>query len=114
MGFLDSLFSKIIKSEFIRARILAFVRTLSAGLGAWLVSKGLADQSMTDALTGLIVGATSFYLADLDVHIVDGKIKVALLTPTPEQINPQLGVEPNLSSKLKTTSVEVHILPPVK
>lgn len=80
MPFLDTILNKLIKSEFVKARVLAAVRHGATALGVWLVSKGLADNSMSADIVGFAVAAASFYLADLDVKVVDGKIKVAFLT----------------------------------
>lgn len=69
-------------------------------LSTWLVTKGMADQSIADFIYGSIVGLVTMYLQDLDIKVVDGKIRIALHT------NPPVSA--------KTTPVEVHELPPVK
>ena len=92
----DFLFNQIIKSDYVKAFILANARHVATAAGTYLVIHGLANQSIADQLLGLTISIVSFYLANLDVKLVDGKIKVALNTPVP------------------TTPVEVKELPPVE
>lgn len=96
----DWLYNKLIKSGFIQARILAWTRILAAALSAWLVQKGATDQNIADFISGSIVGIVTLYLQDLDIKVVDGKIKIALNT------------EPPVSAPV--TPVETHELPTIK
>lgn len=86
---MDWLFSQFIKSDFVRAQVLAVVRHLLTALGVALVSHGLADHGMAEDLVGLGVAAASFYLSNLDVKNVDKKITIALNTPSPIQTQEQ-------------------------
>jgi hypothetical protein len=89
---MDSLLSWFIKSDFVRAQVLAIVRHLVTIAGTAAVAHGLADQSMVEGALGLATTAVSFYLANLDVKGVDKKMTVALNTPvinpTPEPAQP--------------------------
>lgn len=77
------LFTTLIKSDYVRAQILAMARHLVTSVGAGLVLKGYADNAMVEGAAGLVTTAIGFYLANLDVKKVDTKIAVALAsTPT--------------------------------
>lgn len=97
---MDSLYNFVInntlKSEMFKAFVLANVRHVITGGGVWLVQNGYATNSMVEQAMGLALTIASFYLANLDVKLVDGKIKVALNTPAP------------------TVPVQTEILPPVQ
>jgi hypothetical protein len=101
---MDSLYnfllSKTLKSDYFKAWILAQARHAGTALGTWLVFHGLANNEMAQDITGFLITASMFYLANLDVKVVDGKIKVAL-----ETIPPTVAI--------KDTPVEVHVLPDV-
>lgn len=81
----ENLFIRLIKSEYVRSWILAQVRHVMTALGTALVMHGLADKGLSEQLTGFVLAAVSFYLANLDVRVVDGKIRLALETPPPGQ-----------------------------
>lgn len=90
-----NIFNVLIKSDYVRAQILAFVRHLVTAAGVSLIAKGYADDSLVQAAAGLATGAVGFWLASLDVKKVDEKITVALNTPPPvlSQPTPQ-GLSP--------------------
>lgn len=94
MSILDGLLNKFIKSDYVKAQVLAQARHIATGFGVWLVTKGLADHAMSEDLVGFVMAATSFYLANLDVKVVDGKIKVALETPPPSAPVTPVTVQP--------------------
>lgn len=77
------LLNKVIKSEYVKAWVLAQARQIVAVVGAGLVAKGYADTGMVETASGLIVLAISFYMQDRDVKNVDKKIQVALDIPPP-------------------------------
>lgn len=109
---LNRLYTWLLNSGFLKARILAWVRIGAASFGTYLITKGLADQSIADAISGAIVNIVTLYLQDLDVKVVDGKIKIALHTEPP-RVTP---VDPNsdvTGATIKTVKVEAHELPPV-
>lgn len=81
----DKLFNYLIKSDYIKAQILAQVRHMVTALGVSLVAKGYADDSTVQACTGLAVALVGFWLANRDVKKVDEKINTALATPLPSQ-----------------------------
>lgn len=85
---MDKLFSYLIKSDFVRAKILAIVRGLVKVAGTYLITKGLADSGMVEAASGLATLAVGFYLSNEDVKQVDRKIE-ALKTPSPIQTKEQ-------------------------
>lgn len=80
-----NIFSYLIKSDYVRAQILGFVRHTVTAIGVGLVANGYADDSLVQGAAGLATGIVGFYLASLDVKKVDQKIKVALATPSPLQ-----------------------------
>lgn len=92
---MDSLLSWFIKSDFVKAQILAQTRHIVTALGAAAVAHGYADHSMVEAMMGFCTSAVGFYLANLDVKSVDGKIKVALNTPA-EQIPADPSPQPDV------------------
>lgn len=79
---MDSFLSFLIKSDFVRAQVLAVVRHVVTAAGAAAIAKGYADSSMVEGVMGFATSAVGFYLANLDVHKVDTKIQVALATPS--------------------------------
>lgn len=81
---MNSMFDWLIKSDFVKAQILAFARHAVTAVGAGLVAHGYANGAMVESASGFIAVAISFYLSQLDVKGVDTKIKVALNTPTVE------------------------------
>lgn len=81
---MDSILSWFIKTDFVKAQILAVVRHIVTAIGVALVTHGLANDSMIQDLLGLATTAVSFYLSQLDVKSVDKKIAVALNTPSPQ------------------------------
>jgi hypothetical protein len=81
------------KSDYFKAWVLAQARHAGTVAGTTLILHGLADKGMAEQISGFVVTAAMFYLANLDVRLVDGKIKIALLsTPTdpviPVEIKP--------------------------
>ena len=96
----DWLYNKLIKSGFLQARVLAWARAGAFAFTGYLVTKGLATQDIADFAASSIVGLVTLYLQDLDIKVVDGKIKIALMT------------EPPVSAPL--TPIETRELPPVK
>lgn len=107
---MDKLFTyvleKTIKSGYFKAWILAQARHLVTAAGAAAVAKGYADASMVEGAMGFVMTACGFYLAALDVKVVDGKIKIALHTEPPE-----VPYVPPVSVSAK---VETDELPPIK
>lgn len=81
MSILDFFINKAISSGFLKSRIQAGARLALTAGATYLVTKGLADQSVANTIVGSGMAVIAAYLQDLDVKIVDGKIKVALLTP---------------------------------
>ena len=90
--------TKTWKSEYFKSWVLAQARHAATAAGTALVMHGLADKGMAECIVGLVTAAASFYLANLDVKVVDGKIKVALMTEPPT---------------VQTIPVETKELPPV-
>ncbi len=88
---LDNLVKYLIKSDFVRAKILAAVRGLVKVGGTYLITKGLADSGMVEAASGLATLAVGFYLSNEDVKNVDAKIidakaegvEIGLAQPSP-------------------------------
>lgn len=81
-------FTWLIKSDYIRAQVLAAARHLVTSIGAGLVLHGYADNGMVEAAAGLVTASLGFYLSQKDVKNVDAKIQVAIAaTPptTPEE-----------------------------
>jgi len=85
---LDRLFSYVIKSDFVRAQILAFVRHAVTAAGAGLVAKGMIDNNILQDASGLAVALVGFWLGHQDVKAVDQKITVALNTAPPDLSKP--------------------------
>lgn len=81
-----SLFNYLIKSDFVKAQILAAARHAITIAGTGLVANGYASDSIVQAASGLVCMVLSFYLSQRDVKGVDEKIKVALATPAPNQV----------------------------
>lgn len=81
MSILDYVINKSISSGFVKSRIQAWARVGATAGAAYLVQHGLANQEISQALVGSVVGLVALYLQDLDVKVVDGKIKIALNTP---------------------------------
>ena len=100
MSFSDLLINKAIGSGFLKSRIQALVRALAVSGGTYLVQHGLANQEISTALVGLVVGVVGLYLQDLDVKVVNGKIQVALSQGSTQSLEP--------------VPVEVKPLPPVE
>jgi hypothetical protein len=94
------LLTKTLKSDYFKAWVLAQARHAVTAGGTYLVIHGLANNEMVNEALGFVLTAASFYLASLDVKLVDGKIKVALNTVPPVVTDP-------------VVPVEVHVLPPV-
>lgn len=90
---MNPLLQYLIKSDYIKAQILAFTRHAVTTIGAGLVVHGYASSGMIESASGLICMAISFYLSQKDVKTVDEKITVALHTPTPEGLTPEQEVE---------------------
>jgi len=86
MSFTDYFINKAIDSGFLKSRIQAAVRALAMAGGSYLVQHGLANQEISQAVVGAVVGLVALYLQDLDVKVVDGKIKIALKTNPPDSI----------------------------
>lgn len=84
MSLYDIILNRAINSGFLKSRIQALARTVAMAGGTYLVQHGLANQEISTALVGAIVGLVAMYLQDLDVKVVDGKIKVALNTQSPQ------------------------------
>lgn len=82
---MDKLLKWLIKSDFVRAKVLAQVRALVTAGGAYLVTAGYVDESIVQLSAGLAVALVGFWLGNEDVKQVDEKIKVALATPTPAE-----------------------------
>ncbi len=80
-----SIFTSIIKSDYVRAQILAAARHVVTSVGVTLIAHGYADNGTVEALAGLVTAGIGFYLSQLDVKKVDTKIQTALATPVPEQ-----------------------------
>lgn len=96
--------NKTIKSDYFKAWVLAQVRHIVTAVGTALVAKGLADNAIVEQVLGTATMIASFYLANLDVKGVDGKIKIALAT-APEEYVPPVSV---------TAKVETSELPPIQ
>jgi len=86
---LDSLFSFVIKSDFIRAQILSMVRHIVTALGAGLVAKGMIDNNILQDAAGLAVAVVGFWMGHQDVNSVDKKITTALNTEPPLKLSSQ-------------------------
>lgn len=100
---MNSLFSRLIKSDYVRAQILAQVRHIVTAGGVALVAKGYADDSTVQACAGFLTALVGFWLAGHDVKKVDEKITVALHTPTPQGLTPEQEAEvTRLLNKLQT------------
>lgn len=99
----NNLFNYLIKSDYVKAQILAFARHVVTTVGAGLVVHGYASSGMVESASGLVCMAISFYLSQRDVKKVDEKITVALNTPTPQGLTPQQEEEvTKLLNKLQT------------
>jgi len=85
----NNLFNYLIKSDYIRAQILATVRHIVTAGGVALIAKGYADADTVSACAGFAVSLAGFWLAGRDVKKVDEKITVALHTPTPTNLTPE-------------------------
>ena len=100
---MNSIFNYLIKSDYVKAQILAFARHAVTTLGAGLVVHGYASSGMVESASGLVCMALSFYLSQRDVKGVDVKIKDALATPTPAGLTPEQEQEETaLLNKLQT------------
>src|ERR1700744_3956238 len=86
--------TKIWKSEYFHSWVLAQARHVATAAGTALVMHGLANKEMSEDIVGFVVASASFYLANLDVKVVDGKIKVALMTEPPTAPVIPVEVEP--------------------
>lgn len=82
------------KSDYFKSWVLAQARHVATALGTALVLHGFANKEMSEDIVGFIVAAASFYLAALDVKVVDGKIRVALNTMPPTAPVIPVTVEP--------------------
>lgn len=103
----DYVLNKAVSSGFLKSRIQALARTVAMAGGTYLVQHGLANQEISTAVVGAVVGIVAMYLQDLDVKIVDGKIKVALNTqPTQPPVDSTGQTDPIIP-------VTVKELPPV-
>jgi hypothetical protein len=91
---LDKLFSFVIKNDFVRAQILAFVRHGVTAAGAGLVAKGVIDNNILQDAAGLAVTLVGFWLAHQDVKTVDQKITTALNTEPPVKLEPTGNITP--------------------
>lgn len=91
MSLLDLVLNQAIDSGFLKSRIQALARALAVAGGTYLVQHGLATQDISNALVGAVVGLVALYLQDLDVRVVDGKIRVALSTPS-KSVDPVIPV----------------------
>lgn len=80
----DWLINKSINSGFLKSRVQAGARALAMAGASYLVQHGLANQEISQALVGAVVGLVALYLQDLDVKVVDGKLKIALNTNPPD------------------------------
>lgn len=98
---LPYIINKTIKSAYFKAWVLAQARHIVTALGAAAVAKGYADSSMVEGAMGFVMTAVGFYLAALDVKIVDGKIKIALHS------------EPPTTPQVHTDYIETSPLPPL-
>lgn len=107
MSFSDYFINKAISSGFLKSRIQALARTVAMAGGTYLVQHGLANQEISTALVGAVVGLVAMYLQDLDVKVVDGKIKIALNTQPP-----RIPVDPT-SQTDPVIPVTVKELPPI-
>lgn len=95
---LDSILSYVIKSDYVRSWILAYIRHIVTAIGVGLVAKGLASQNMVSDAAGLAVSVAGFYLAGADVKSVDLKITTASVMPSP---TPEiLAVDPDKAAAL--------------
>lgn len=99
---MNTIFSWFIKSDFVKAQILAVVRHVVTAAGVALVAKGYADDSVVQGALGLATTAVSFWLANMDVKKVDQKIDAALNTVPPQYVN-----------QISNDKVEVRELPPI-
>lgn len=101
---MDSLYNylltKTLKSDYFKAWVLAQARHAVTAGGTYLVIHGYANNEMINEFLGFVVTAASFYLASVDVKVVDGKIKVALNTVPPVVTDPVI-------------PIEVHVLPEI-
>lgn len=95
------LLTKTLKSDYFKAWVLAQARHAVTAGGTYLVIHGYANNEMMNEALGFVLTAASFYLASLDVKLVDGKIKVALETVPPVVTDP-------------VVPVEVHVLPDIQ
>lgn len=111
MSLSDFFINKAISSGFLKSRIQALARTVAMAGGTYLVQHGLANQEISTALVGAVVGVVAMYLQDLDVKIVDGKIKVALNTQ-PSQTTPVYDVN-DVPPTDPIIPVTVKELPPI-
>lgn len=130
---LDWLYTKLINSGFLKARLMAWARLGSIAVSSYLVTHGLATDGTAELISGAILSIVTAYLQDLDIKVVDGKIKIALHTPAPGQSalvveektttvvstggQPETGThsEDNdlTGASIKTTTVEVKTLPEI-
>lgn len=81
MSFSDNLenwlINKTLKSGFIQSRILAWTRAGALAFATYLVKEGFADDNIAAKIVGFAVAVVTLYLQDLDVKIVNGKLKIA-------------------------------------
>ncbi len=102
----------LVKSPFIRARLLSAVRAGVTSLGAGLVAKGYADDSIIQGAAGLAVTLVGFWLGDYDVKTVDKKIQAATqVEPTKESGEPKSKdeIEREITKTLNKTQNKIGV-----
>lgn len=92
MSILDYVLNKAVSSGFLKSRIQAGARALALGGAGWLVQHGLATNSTSQVIVASIMAIVAVYLQDLDVKIVDGKIKIALNETPPDKLQTVLAI----------------------
>lgn len=86
---MDSIINFIItktwKSDYFRSWVLAQARVLAATATGGLALHGYITNDIQQQIIGIVASLVVYYLQNLDVRLVDGKIKIALNTPVPGQ-----------------------------
>lgn len=77
------LIAKTINSDYFKSWALAQLRGYIATGGGALVAYGFLDNNTQAKVTGALIALAVYYLQHIDVKVVDGKIKIALLTAVP-------------------------------
>ncbi len=104
-GIINFIIDKTWKSEYFRAAVLAQVRGWAATAAGAMAVHGYISNDIAQQIIGVAAALAVYYLQNLDVKLVDGKIKFALHTYPP--------VTDLTGNTIKTVTIETKELPDI-